>query len=153
MTASDQTVVGARYAGFWRRLAAMLIDVVVVNAMTLAIGFGLGLVVALATSPETANRLFGGPTSAVAGALIAWLYFALMETSPRRATLGKLAMGLAVSRADGTPLSFGRATVRHFGKFVSLLPLLGGFVLAAFTRRKQALHDLFADALVIQRGG
>ena len=84
--------------------------------------------------------------------VINWLYEALMTSSPSGATLGKLALGLRIVRADGVQLSFGRATARHFLKVLitPLVPLAIGYLMAAFTARKRALHDVLADTLVIR---
>ena len=81
-----------------------------------------------------------------------WLYEALMTSSPRGATLGKMALGLRIVRFDGTQLSFGRATARHFAKYMvtPMVPLAIGYAMAAFTNRKRALHDILADTLVIK---
>lgn len=85
------------------------------------------------------------------GMVIAWLYSAVMESSPAQATLGKMAMGIKVTDLDGRPISFGRATGRHFGKIISGLLLLIGYIMAAFTERKQALHDIMAGCLVVRK--
>ena len=75
-----------------------------------------------------------------------------MTSSPRGATLGKQALGLRIVRADGAQLSFGRATARHFLKVMitPLVPFAIGYLMAAFTARKRALHDFLADTLVIR---
>ena len=52
---------------------------------------------------------------------------------------------------DGNCISFGRATGRHFGKIVSSLTLLIGYLMVAFTPRKQGLHDIMAGCLVVNR--
>ena len=79
-----------------------------------------------------------------------WLYCAFAESSPRRATLGKRVMGLQVVTADGGRVSFGQATVRHFMKFLSLFTAGVGFMMAGWTKRHQALHDIPSDCLVIR---
>ena len=79
---------------------------------------------------------------------IAWLYFAIMESSPTQATLGKMAIGIVVTDMSGNRVSFGRATGRHFAKIVSGIILGIGFLMIAFTERKQGLHDIMADTLV-----
>jgi uncharacterized RDD family membrane protein YckC len=83
--------------------------------------------------------------------VVAWLYEAILTSSASGATWGKQAMGLRVLRSDGVRLSFGRATARYFSKslITPLLPLFIGYLLAAFTRRKQALHDFIADTVVV----
>ncbi len=81
--------------------------------------------------------------------LINWLYYALMESSRQQATLGKMAMNIKVTDIDGKRISFGRATGRHFAKFISDIIINIGYIFAAFTDKKQALHDLITDCLVI----
>jgi uncharacterized RDD family membrane protein YckC len=82
--------------------------------------------------------------------LVQWLYFALMESSVRQATVGKLAVGLKVADLKGRPISFWRASVRYFAKFISLVPLGIGFVMAFYNRRKQGFHDLISGCLVLR---
>jgi uncharacterized RDD family membrane protein YckC len=119
------------YAGFWRRFGAVLIDVLVVGAATgilTAISGGLGLVL-----------FFFGP----------WLYEAAMMSSEWQATIGKRALDIKVTGSGGERISFARATARHFSKYLSALLLGVGYIMAAFTTRKQALHDIIADTLVV----
>jgi uncharacterized RDD family membrane protein YckC len=81
-----------------------------------------------------------------------WLYFALMESSARQATVGKIALGLYVTDLQGRRLSFGRATGRFFAKIITgLVPLFIGYIMAGFTARKQALHDMIAGCLVLKK--
>ncbi|CAN5862522.1 hypothetical protein BH24BAC1_BH24BAC1_18410 [soil metagenome] len=82
--------------------------------------------------------------------LVQWLYFALMECSARQATIGKLAVGLKVTDLKGRPISFWRASARYFTKFLSLVPLGVGFMMAFYNRRKQSLHDLISSCLVLR---
>ena len=83
--------------------------------------------------------------------IVVWLYAALMESSARQATLGKMMIGVVVTDTEGNRLSFGRASARYFAKFVSVITLMIGFIMAAFTKRKQALHDIMAGTLVIRK--
>lgn len=78
----------------------------------------------------------------------AFFYFALMESSRRQATLGKMALGIEVSDTRGQRLNFSRALIRNLAKLLSMLSLLIGFMMAGWTERKQALHDFIADAVV-----
>jgi uncharacterized RDD family membrane protein YckC len=80
-----------------------------------------------------------------------WLYFALMESSNKRATLGKMALGLMVTDLEGNKINFGKATGRYFGKIISGIILYIGFFMAGFTERKQALHDMMAGCLVVNK--
>ena len=82
--------------------------------------------------------------------VIHWLYFALQESSSAQATLGKRAVGIKVTNLEGQRIGFGQATGRFFGKIISGLTLLIGYMMAGFTDRKQALHDIIAGTLVVR---
>jgi uncharacterized RDD family membrane protein YckC len=149
--------VDARPGGFWIRFVAYLIDGLIMTAAA-AILAGL-FVVAVLIAGESFDReepspfaVFAAVLLVVALIVINWLYEALMTSSPRAATVGKMAFGLRIVRFDGAPLSFGRATGRHFAKYIltPMVPLFIGYLLAAFTSRKRALHDMVADTLVIR---
>jgi uncharacterized RDD family membrane protein YckC len=89
---------------------------------------------------------------ATASLVLTWLYHALMESSEWQATLGKKALGLVVTDMAGQRVSFGRSTGRHFGKIITnMVPLLIGYIMAGFTAKKQALHDMLAGCLVLRR--
>jgi uncharacterized RDD family membrane protein YckC len=83
------------------------------------------------------------------GTLIFWLYFALFESSSKRATPGKMAIGIVVTGMNGERISFGRATGRTFGKYISSLILCFGYFMAGWTEKRQALHDVMAGTLVV----
>jgi len=78
------------------------------------------------------------------------LYFALMESSSLQATIGKLVVGLRVTDIEGRRLTFSRATARTFAKFLSSMTAGVGYLLCGFTTKKQALHDLVANSLVLR---
>ena len=80
-----------------------------------------------------------------------WLYFALMESSAKQAALGKMMIGVIVTYMDGNRLSFDRATGHYFGKIMSSIILMIGYLIAAFTQRKQAFHDIMAGCLVVRK--
>ena len=80
-----------------------------------------------------------------------WLYSALMESSANQGTLGKMALGLRVTDLEGRRISFGKATGRYFAKFLSGMTLSIGYIMAAFTAKKQALHDFVAGTLVLSK--
>ena len=90
------------------------------------------------------------PTNIVS-TIIVWLYFTIMESYSKQATLGKMALGLIVTDMEGRRISLPRATGRHFGKIVSMMTIFIGFILAGITPRKQALHDMIAGCLVMVR--
>jgi uncharacterized RDD family membrane protein YckC len=142
------------YAGFWLRFVAYIIDYLVMLVPGIVVQVGLGLVTGAAmrgSASQQTIEVVAQLVGILVGLIIAWLYYALMESSQRQATLGKMALGLVVTDLEGGRLSFGRATGRHFGKIVSLLILGIGYMMAGWTQRKQALHDSMANALVVRR--
>jgi uncharacterized RDD family membrane protein YckC len=86
-----------------------------------------------------------------AGPVAAWLYFAFFESSGRQATPGKSALGLIVAGPDSRKIGFGRASIRFAAKLVSGMFLGLGFLMALVTQRRQALHDLAAETVVLTR--
>jgi uncharacterized RDD family membrane protein YckC len=137
-----------QFGGFWLRFCAVFIDGIILQVIQLPIGLALG------TAPWQ-NQPEVGPAllNMVLGIVIAWLYSALQESSEAQATLGKRAVGLIVTDTRGNRISFGRASGRHFAKIISGLILAIGYIMAAFTERKQALHDMMADTLVLKKNG
>jgi uncharacterized RDD family membrane protein YckC len=122
---------GKSYGGFWKRTLAWLIDSIVVSV-------GVGAIMMVTLGLGFIAIPFGH-----------WLYEALMLSSSWQATLGKRALGMVVTDLQGERLSFGRATGRHFAKWISYLVLGIGYIMAAFTAKKQGLHDLVAGTLVV----
>ncbi|MEE8574517.1 MAG: RDD family protein [Thermodesulfobacteriota bacterium] len=137
----EATLSNVEYAGFWKRAAAVSIDTLVL----FVVGTVVGVVLIKITGSEEGLEL----VSNVIGIIIGWLYFSFMESSPRQATIGKGVMKLIVTDIKGERLSIYRASGRHFGKLVSSITLGVGFILAGYTQKKQALHDLMFDCLVI----
>jgi len=78
-----------------------------------------------------------------------WLYFTLFESSVHKATPGKMVLGVIVTDAKGNQISFGRANGRYWSKLFSNIMLLAGYILAGINEKKQALHDIIADTLVV----
>ena len=154
-----------RYAGFWLRFVAALIDGII-----LAIPFGIVMFLTIASAvPMLARYGNQNPNPMVLMMTIlprilfvvilvllaSWLYWALTESSEWQATLGKKALGLYVTDLSGSRLSFGKASGRFFaGRGLSMVPYLGGLyylidcIMAGFTEKKQALHDMIAGCLV-----
>ena len=85
------------------------------------------------------------------GLVVEWLYFAFMESSTKQATFGKTIVGIKVVDYNGNKISFGQATGRYFGKILSGLIFGVGFLMAGFTKKKQALHDILASCLVVNK--
>ncbi|MDX5422669.1 MAG: RDD family protein [Hymenobacteraceae bacterium] len=78
-----------------------------------------------------------------------WLYYTLLESSPKQATIGKFTLGLKVTDLRGRRISFAQANVRYFSKLLSILPVCLGFLLILTTRRRQMLHDYLARTVVV----
>jgi len=83
--------------------------------------------------------------------IMGWMYFAGMESSPLRGTIGKWALGIYVTDTDGNRISFAQGTGRYFAKIISGIILCVGYMMAGFTERKQALHDMMASCLVCRK--
>lgn len=144
-------------AGFWKRFAAAFIDGIVSGIAVLVIAAPILTLMMLSVvsdveepDPRALSAVFEGATNLLALA-IGWIYFAAMESSPLQGTLGKLALRIRVTDLGGDRIGFGKATGRYFGKFLSGLLLFAGFIMAAFTERKQGLHDKLAGCLVVNR--
>lgn len=137
------------YAGFWRRYAASLIDGMIVGLIGAVLGFPVGFLWVTQVGNDELSLNILNAILYVAVFIITWFYFAVQESSEARATIGKRLMGIFVTDLQGNQISFGRATGRYFGKILSGMIFMIGYILAGFTSKKQALHDLIAGTLVI----
>ena len=137
------------YAGFWLRLFASIVDSLIFLPITwfLAFLFGINLFSADAGIIFTLKYWI----LILAGFIIGWFYYALMESSEYQGTVGKIALGIKVTDMDGKRVSFGRASARFFGKYVSMIVLYIGYLMIAFTGKKQGLHDMIAKTLVVKK--
>lgn len=146
------------HAGFLRRWAAIFLDQLVLTGALYLLMF-----VAFLVAGAAAGFRFGDgdepPPWLVAGYVatlglyyvVAGLYYSLLESSASQATLGKMALGIKVTDLHGARLSWPHAIARWFAAGLSYLTLYVGFLVAAFTERKQALHDLVAKTLVVDK--
>ncbi|MEH7097798.1 RDD family protein [Neobacillus vireti] len=117
-----------KFAGFWKRFLAYFID-------SLILYIPLYMVF--------------GEYAFIFNLLFSWIYFAWMESSKLQATLGKKVFGLKVINQSGRKITFKRAVGRYFAKYISALTLGIGYLMAAFTKRKQGLHDKIANTFII----
>jgi uncharacterized RDD family membrane protein YckC len=130
------------YAGFWRRFAAYIIDSILISVV-----FWLAVLILGGIADD------GGLIVAyILGTIGAFVYYAGMESSSNQATVGKIALGIQVTDLQGNRVSFGKALGRNLAKILSALILYIGFIMAAFTAKKQALHDMIAGTLVVKKG-
>ncbi len=157
-----------RYAGFWLRFAAYIIDqfiigvagfIIAVPIILGIIAFGLNL-----DGIKYPREFFAHDGLLMVGGIIGlimlaimfsivmkWLYYALMESSKYGGTVGKIAVSIKVVDMDGNRITFGRATGRYFSRIITNMTLLIGYILAGLTEKKQALHDMIASCLVVKK--
>jgi uncharacterized RDD family membrane protein YckC len=152
------------FAGFWLRLVAYIIDslltlcgiVVIVLLVAAVVGFG-SFRNAFDNADPADDVLTAAIVFSICGGILliivgAWLYYAAMESSSYQGTLGKMALGLIVTDLQGRRVTFGRASGRFFAKIITgLIPFALGYVMAGFTEKKQALHDMIASCLVLRK--
>ncbi len=157
-----------KYAGFWLRFAAYIIDqfVIGIAGLIIAVPIILGII-AFGLNLDGINHpsdffrhdgllMVGGIIGMIMLAILfsvvmKWLYYALMESSKFGGTLGKMAVQIKVVDMNGNRITFGRSTGRYFSRIITNMTLLIGYIIAGFTEKKQALHDLIANCLVVQK--
>lgn len=156
------------YAGFWLRFVALIIDGIIISIVR---GFIVLPILAMFGYSITSSGFFEDfdfrDTDALLSAFAAFMamaatiglinfiiwivYYTLMEMSKLQATIGKIALGLVVTDINGGRLDFGKALIRNLFKIISGAILSIGYIMAAFTARKQALHDIVANTLVVKK--
>ncbi|MGB2627405.1 MAG: RDD family protein [Candidatus Acidiferrum sp.] len=156
------------YSGFWLRVIAYILDSIIMGAAIIPLVVVFAMMSGAAAhlhSWEDLPRNGQPPDPALIAALVSaifmfaavallinWLYHAYFESSTWQATPGKKVMSIYVTDLNGKQLTFLHATGRFFSKIVTgLIPLFLGFIMAAFTERRQALHDMIAGTLVLRR--
>jgi uncharacterized RDD family membrane protein YckC len=136
LDSNEMPVRPVEFAGFWPRVGAAIIDWIILSAFQYLV-----LVFMPLGSQEISGIMF----------FVNWLYFTLQESSQRQATIGKMALGIVVTDLNGERIGFAKATGRYFAKILSAIILLIGFIMVAFTEKKQGLHDILAGTLVVFR--
>ena len=147
------------YAGFWKRVAASFIDSFITTALSYIVQIPMMMIMGVGMV-----GIGGGDDPFASGAGIAMigliyvisigiplLYFSWMHSSVHQASLGKMAVGIKVVRGNGERITFWRAFGRYWAMIPSALILLIGYLMAGFTERKQALHDMICDTLVVDK--
>lgn len=141
-----------KYAGFWKRVAAHIIDNICLTGLGTGIGFVLVIIPILLHVPEAILillKLLFLLTSLVS----AFCYFTVLESSEKQGTCGKQIMKLKVVNADGERITFLHATGRLFSRLLTTIAnyiLFSGVLIMLFTPRKQVLHDLITSTVVIE---
>lgn len=147
------------HAGFWRRFPAYIIDMLILGAAAFVLYMLFVFVVIVPTAASGGRHLNDAAVGMsmllfwLAFIVAQWLYFALCESSAWQATPGKMALNLCVTDMYGRRIGFGQATGRYFGKILSGFIFDIGFMMAGWTARKQALHDLMASCCVVRKDG
>lgn len=153
------------YASFLSRFGALIIDSIVIGCLQFIVVapimgmMGLGIASQVQdgeVSDEAAVGMVGAAIAAMGTAMvmvyaISILYYAIMESSKSQGSLGKMAVGIKVTDMDGNRITFGKAFLRSIGKIISGMIMAIGYLMAAFTEKKQALHDLIASTLVVKK--
>jgi uncharacterized RDD family membrane protein YckC len=156
------------YASFGARFVAMIIDYIIIGVLQgvvitpiLAV---MGLGIASQAQGGDLENLSDAEAIGLVGTLMAgigttlivvWsislLYFAILESSKSQASVGKMALGIKVTDTNGDRLNFGKALLRSVGKIISGMIMYIGYIMAAFTEKKQALHDMIANTIVVKK--
>lgn len=133
-SSESASVAVADYAGFWIRFAATMIDAVIFAIVQSILEIFLGT----------------GVIAQIIYTVLMWVYAVYMIVT-YQATLGKMALGLRVERTNGDRVTYKRAILREVvGKTVSAIVIFIGYIMVAFTAKKQGLHDMIADTVVIR---
>lgn len=132
------------YAGFMERLVAHIIDGIILS-------LGLGVI-----SFATGMSFKTGWVSVVysPGSLLALIfvaaYYVYFETSDKQATLGKQILNIKVVKQDGSKMKTSDAILRYFGKIISAVIFMLGYLMVLFDDQKRALHDRIAKTYVVK---
>lgn len=141
------------FAGFWFRTLAAIVDSLLSQIAAVLLVVPLGFALGASMAGESSSAEIEAAAQAmgfVVGFLINWLWFTLAESSHWQASIGKKLVGLKVTDANGERISFGQANARYWSKILSTLLFFVGFLMVAFTAKKQGLHDKIAKTLVVK---
>ncbi|MBN1695261.1 RDD family protein [candidate division WOR-3 bacterium] len=154
----SENISSASYSGFgsfWERFLAYLIDSAILTLGSVVIvffgAFFIGFILALiGMEVEKMENFFVGVYYILAFVLC-WFYFTIMESSKLQATLGKKICYLVVTDTSGNRITFAKANSRFWSKFISGAIFCIGYIMAAFTEKHQALHDIIAGTIVVKK--
>jgi uncharacterized RDD family membrane protein YckC len=142
-----------RYAGFWIRFLAVVIDSILLNIALLVVRIPLGVTMLTPTlrrDPAAMMAMVGAVAVASLVSIAVTAGYEIYFISAKGATLGKMALGLKVVRTDGAPISMGLSTARYFSKWLSAIIFMIGYIMAGFDDQKRALHDRICETRVIR---
>lgn len=166
---------GIKYAGFWKRFIAYIIDQLILSLARTILFVPIWFFIFMRFFTGGNFNRFDNYTTVsffqhhdesyiaffavwlliliifgMVNIIIEWLYYLLMESSTKQATFGKIILSIKVTDLNGSRVSFAKATGRYFGKILSGLILCIGYFIAGFTEKKQALHDILSGCLVVE---
>ena len=140
------TEIKKSYVGFWKRVIAYLIDAFII-AFPVTMIFGTVIPQTMMTENIQVTSVAVSMPQVIM-LVASWVYFAGLESSAWQATVGKKMLGMKVTDTSGERIDFIKATIRYFAKILSSFILMIGFIIVAFTAKKQGLHDFIAGTLV-----
>ncbi len=143
-----------KYAGFWIRFLAYLIDnIIVLIFATIYFFIRFAIIELDPTCPftdyETEFSYLFHQTIYLTF-IFRFLYFVLLESSEKQSTLGKRIFRLRVQEVDGKRITRKKATIRYLSRFISFITIFG-YLMAGFTQKNQTSHDYIANTVVIKR--
>lgn len=151
---NNMAIVERRYAGFWIRFVASLIDGLVLGIPLFCIQMFINLLILVPAMGNESQMAAANITAVFVNGLFSLIatiiYYVLMESSKKQATIGKMIFGIKVVDENGGRISVGRAIGRYFGKYLSGMIFYIGYIMAAFTKEKRALHDFIAKTYVVK---
>jgi uncharacterized RDD family membrane protein YckC len=145
-----------RYAGFWIRVLAGILDMMIIIAIYgILLAIGLGIVIIFQgldfKHPVDENVMIGLIiVGVITTNLVYYLYFAILESSSWQATIGMRICRLKITNFAFQRIGFWRAFGRELFTIISGFILYIGYFMIAFTKKKQGLHDIIADTYVIR---
>jgi len=148
--AADPTPAAPRYAGFWRRAIAGLVDAFVFAFPNAILRVLAGLPMSFSFRAMDDTDVGRALTVSLASWMISWLYCALLESSAAQGTLGQQLLGLRVSDLPGRRISFGRASARFFAQVLSFAMCGIGYLFILWSSKRQALHDMIAGCVLVR---
>ena len=149
-TGEEYGIVPVTYAGFWKRFVAYIVDSIIVQSVMFVLQIGLAVLTSLPGFADSdAAIALVSVVFSLGSMVLVLVYFAAFESGNWQATPGKKVLGIKVTDLEGNRITFGRALGRNVAKILSGLILGIGYIMAGFTERKQALHDMIAGCLVI----
>ena len=157
-----------QYAGFWLRFVAWLVDALILKIVHWVLFTPLFIFVGLSTYvkgydfdlenfdfaeafPLVLAILAASTITFIFSITVRWLYYAIMESSSKQATIGKMLLNLKVIDVNGGRVSFAQASARYFGKIISFLIAGVGYIMAGVSSKKQALHDMMSNCLIVKK--